>query len=375
MELRIAFIIEFYPPHVGGGETLFSGLAEGLVRRGHQCEVVTSGKAGEPEQEVRNGVLVRRIPVPRTGDRYWYTALALPHALRAAKRADVVHTMTYNAAPPAWVAARAVKRPVVMQAHEVLGRTWREAMSPASARFHRMAEAGILSLPYEAHACNSLSTKLALTGAGVDRKRLHLIYPGVDRVFLRPPGVAEVSRAREQWAVAEDAYIVLYFGRPGVARGVEDLLRAWPEVRHRVPQAVLVLVLAGDPTARRARIASMAGNLGPEACRVLDPVPRDELPAHVAAADCVAVPSLSEGFGFSAAEACALGVPVVATTAGSLPEVVSGRHLFVPCGDPRALASGLVRASRGDYEYSPPRTFTWDRAVEAYETLYGSLAG
>ncbi len=54
------------------------------------------------------------------------------------------------------------------------------------------------------------------------------------------------------------------------------------------------------------------------------PVKWAEIPAYIKAADCVIVPSLAEGFGFAAAETCAMDVPLVATNTTSLPEVVSG---------------------------------------------------
>ena len=55
---------------------------------------------------------------------------------------------------------------------------------------------------------------------------------------------------------------------------------------------------------------------------------KEELRALLRAVDCVVVPSLAEGFGFSTIEAAAMGKPVIASDAGSLPEVVSGKHLF-----------------------------------------------
>jgi len=66
-----------------------------------------------------------------------------------------------------------------------------------------------------------------------------------------------------------------------------------------------------------------------------------------AEAEVAVVPSLYEGFSLPAVQAMACGVPLVATTAGALPEVV-GRDgetgLLVEPGDPRALSVALERA-------------------------------
>ena len=58
----------------------------------------------------------------------------------------------------------------------------------------------------------------------------------------------------------------------------------------------------------------------------------------------LAYPSLYEGFGLPPLEAMSLGVPVVATTAGAIPEVVGDAALLVPPGDAPALAEALVAA-------------------------------
>jgi len=67
---------------------------------------------------------------------------------------------------------------------------------------------------------------------------------------------------------------------------------------------------------------------------------------HHAAA--VAYPSLDEGFGFPILEAQAAGRPVVATRAGSIPEVAGDGAELVPLGDQDALAGALVRVVDDD---------------------------
>ena len=81
-----------------------------------------------------------------------------------------------------------------------------------------------------------------------------------------------------------------------------------------------MLILAKEPADRYDSIVRRIRQLDlGDRVRILDPRPRSELPDYVGSADCVVVPSLSEGFGFTAVEACALDLPVVVTRAGSLP--------------------------------------------------------
>ena len=69
----------------------------------------------------------------------------------------------------------------------------------------------------------------------------------------------------------------------------------------------------------------------------------DELLKHVALADLVVVPSRYEGFGLTALEAMALGKPVLATTAGGLPEVVGDAGILVDVANPTQLGEQILR--------------------------------
>ncbi|PIY86081.1 MAG: hypothetical protein COY75_09970, partial [Nitrospirae bacterium CG_4_10_14_0_8_um_filter_41_23] len=90
--INVCFIIEYYPPHIGGGETFFKTLAEGLVEHGHQCDVITCRLPGAEKYEVKNGVRIYRVSVPRFADRYWYTFLSIYKSIKVSRDADIIHT-------------------------------------------------------------------------------------------------------------------------------------------------------------------------------------------------------------------------------------------------------------------------------------------
>ena len=106
---------------------------------------------------------------------------------------------------------------------------------------------------------------------------------------------------------------------------------------------------------------------------VIDPVPLERLPDYINIADTVVIPSLSEGFGFSAVESCMMGKKVVVTDTGSLPEVTFGRVVKVPKADSRALAQGVIRMFNNDFEVIAPKTFTWGRALQEYDKVIHDL--
>jgi len=172
---------------------------------------------------------------------------------------------------------------------------------------------------------------------------------------------------------AEDRFLVLYFGRPGYAKGLDYLIDAIPEMADRIPHLLVLFLLADEP--RKLYDAAMHrlhGLVERGVVQVKAPVARAELPNYLAAADCVVIPSLSEGFGLSAAEACAMGRPVVATTGGALPEVVSGWTIMVPPRDSPALAHAVYSISSGNVTQRRIRHFEWDHIIEKHLNIFAT---
>jgi len=376
--MRICFIIEYYHPHVGGAEVLFQQLAEGLAKAGHTCDVVTCRLPGTKADELINGVQVHRVWVPLFGDRYWFTLASMPAAIKHAGRADIIHTMVYNGAFPAKIAALVKKKPIVIHVFEVIREKWRLiGINPLLAQMYQLLEYIVLAIPFDAYSCISLSTKKALQEKGIAEYRLFLAYPGIDYALFDPQQV-NISRdaIRQKLGIERDAFLYTNYGRPGYVKGLQYLVAAAPRIKELVPKAVLLLILSKKPESGRRRLVSIAQDLhlvfGKDII-IIDPVPRGDLPGYIASSDCVVVPSLSEGFGFTCAEACAMHRPVVATTAGSLPEVISGRFVLVGPASADALAEGVVRISRNDYQRSDEKRFLWEDHVRSHENVYRNL--
>jgi len=97
----------------------------------------------------------------------------------------------------------------------------------------------------------------------------------------------------------------------------------------------------------------------------------------------LAFPSLYEGFGFPPLQAMEAGVPVVATRAGSVPEVVGDGARLVSPGDTEELAAALVAVLTDDAERARlvasgrrrAALFSWDRCAEGLSRLYQDASG
>ncbi|MBU4185922.1 MAG: glycosyltransferase family 4 protein [Proteobacteria bacterium] len=373
--MKICFIIEYYSPHIGGGEVLFQNLAVGLVKAGHQCDVVTCLLPGTEEHEKVNGVDIYRVPVPQFADRYWFTILSIPLAWQIAKKADVIHTMTYNGAFPAWLIARLQKKPVVMLAHEVLGKKWFNLNFNFFISFLcKLLEDLVLCLPYDAYSCNSKSTMNSLKNRGIDPQKLFLAYPGIDYELFVQKAEDQEKKIRKQLGVRNSTFIYMYYGRPGMVKGIEYLVKAVPLIKKEIPDSKLILILSKRPATKYAEILRLIKELNLEDVIVLDPVPRKLLPYYIQASDCVVVPSINEGFGFTCVEACAMGKPVVATNVGSLPEVISGKYVLVSPGNAEQLAEGVMNICSGRYDISEKKVFRWENTVQKHIEVYKKIA-
>ncbi len=370
---HILFVLEFFFPHVGGLETLFQHLAEGLVQHGYRVTVVTLWLPGTNKRETREGIEIVRVKTPGFAQRYLFMLYALPMAVRKARIADLIHTTTYNAALPAWLASRIARCPAIITVHEVFAEQWQQlpGLNPLLGYAFRAFEWAILHLPFAHFIGDSNFTARRL------RQRMHIpahkvstVYPAVDYDFW--------DRARHERRVLTeevpglaDGPAYLYFGRAGLSKGLGYLIEAARIIQRARPDSHGVFILARDPLAPYERALRQLARYGlTEHVIVLDPVPRAELPGYLLAADCVVVPSISEGFGYAAVEAATLGCPVVTTTGHSVEEVLPDSARFVAPRDPVALAQAILATMQDRPEWREPARYDVQRHIAGVEAVY-----
>jgi glycosyltransferase involved in cell wall biosynthesis len=139
------------------------------------------------------------------------------------------------------------------------------------------------------------------------------------------------------------------------------------------------LILVGPDKGGRADAESTARQLGlADQVELRGHVPQDELAALYRGAACLIFPSRYEGFGLPVLEAMASGTPVVATTAGAVPEIAGGAAILVDQRDPVALAGGIERAI-ADRErlraagLERARCYSWAETARRTLEVYRSL--
>lgn len=376
--LRILVVLEYFPPHIGGVETLFDQMTAALARDGYAVTVVTLRVPGTAVRETRRGVQIARVRTPRWARRGFFTLLAFPVALRHAFRADILHAATPNAAVPTWLAAAIARKPAVHTVHEVFADLLPTlpGLHPLRAGVFRLYELGVLRLPFAHFICVSHFTRerlLRLTRLAPSRASV--IYNVIDYTFW-DAAFHSPRDLRTALGLDAGAFVYLYFGRPGFLKGVEYLIDAAARVRDALPSGRLVMLLDHDPPDHYRRLRQRIAQQGLEdAIIVHDPVPRRDLPGYLLGADCVVVPSLSEGFGYAAVEAATLGCAVVTTTGHAVQEVVGEYVTLVPPRDAGALADAIITAARNPRPpRAAPRRFTLDAHVAGIASVYMRIA-
>ena len=373
--MKILFVIENYLPHIGGVEVVFRNLAEGLVKKGHSATIITHRLQGTAAEETINGVRIKRISC--LGSRYLFTFFSIPAAISAAKDADIVHTTTFNGFFPAWVAAKLIGKPLIATIHEVWIGKWMEYtdFSWTSALLHDWVERLIYLLPSVGrYVTVSNSTRQQLLRIGKKEGKVITIYNGVDYKHFDNKKY-DGDKIRRKYSLQKN-YVLLVYGRPGPSKGIEYAIAAMKHILQKIPNAKMMLMLSRDRQyeGKYVQLQHLISKLGLNDNIInIPPVPYSELPNYIKAADCVIVPSLSEGFGYTAAEAAAMGKPIVASNTTSLPEVVSGKYVLVPPKNPAEIADAVVKIKDGKIKAKPLKKFAIDENVKGYLQLYNEL--
>lgn len=323
--MRILQQCIYFPPEVGGLESHAYFLCRELVRQGHFVTMLTSRSRPEmPVRENMDGVDVVRKWFPQNRTPAGWTAHTLhtvPHYMRLAKRADVLHAQTFASAVPGMLAKRRFGLPLVVTLHtsHFLKLAQKPAWQPVLRRIIRSADWLLAA-----------STEIRDVAVGLyPHKRAEALTNGVDTDMFVPRERSPRQRPR-----------LLVPRRLFHKNGVEYFIRALPLIRRELDVEALLI---GDGP-EREKLEALVNELGvTDAVTFMGKRPNDEMPALVADADIAIFPSLMEATSVAALEAMSCGVPVAASRVGGLPEIVdeSVGTLF-EVANPEAQAAAIV---------------------------------
>ncbi len=209
-----------------------------------------------------------------------------------------------------------------------------------------------------------------LAAAGIAAERIVVIRDGTDAQRFAN---ADRSRGRQALGLADGEVAVLCIAALEDHKDHRTLLTAWGRIAAAHPRAHLLL--AGEGSLRSA-LEAQAASLP----RVRFLGFREDIPDLLAAADVCTLTSHLEGLGSTVMDAMVCGVPVVATRAGGIPELIRDGEdgLLCPVGDVERLAGALgqviadpgLRQRLGTAARHSAQSFCAAGMVDAYVDLY-----
>ena len=350
-----------------------AGLAGALLASGDvelSGYAVASGARDAPARAARRlGMPVRTWPIPaRLANAAWSRS-DLPPIDRLVGSVDVVHGTNF-VVPPTRRAGR------VVTVHDLAALRYPELCRRASLAYPALVARAVRHGAL-VHVPSQFVRQELAELLGVDPARVRVIPHGIDGI----DGIDGVACSRRASAGRRAAPYVLALGAVEPRKDLPTLVRAFAELAR--DHGDLELVVAGpDGWGAPAFAAAVAASGAARRIVRVGYLQATERQALLRGATALAFPSLYEGFGFPPLEAMALGVPVVATAAGAVPEVVGDAAELVPPGDAAALAAALgsvigdsaVRARLVEAGHARAAAFTWAAAAASMVELYALAA-
>jgi glycosyltransferase involved in cell wall biosynthesis len=301
---------------IGGSERHLLTLLPALAERGVDVSFLgldDTSRAPDPFYEALT-VPFERVPAPRDLD----PRLAV-RVLRAARRADLVHTHLVHADVYGALGARRL----VSTKHND---------DPFRAGAFRFVERTLARRAARIVAITKALARFQVERVGLPAEKVEVIHYGLDE----PPAAWGANLPDD---LPGTARVLLAVCRLEPQKGLDVAVRALPDIRTRHPDAVLVVLGEGP---QREQLERLARELD---VPVFLPGRVPDVTEWLGRADLLVHPARWEGFGLALLEAMLASLPVVATRISSIPEIVVDGEtgLLVPAEDAAALAAAVSR--------------------------------
>ena len=291
--------------------------------------------------------------------------VAVRRAISAAKP-DLFHA-------PHYVVPLFPPRATVVTIHDLMHLTRPEHATPAKRAYVRWMIGRALRLSARVIA-GSEATKKEILAFGPSRGlEVEVIPYGVEKKFFlegeETNADARRARAARSPVLPFEAPYLLFLGNDKPHKNLDGLLRAWPRVHAAHP--ALSLVLAGVKPGRTL----------PDGAKAVGWVPDEDVPALVALAEALVLPSFAEGFGLPVLEAQAAGTPVACSDLAALREAAGDAAVFFDPADVGSILAGLEKILKDEELRKVLRRsgreralqFTWSRAAERTARIYDGV--
>ena len=330
--MRVDMLTREYPPYVYGGAGVHVAELAAVLRRSVDVRVhCFDGPRDEP------GVRGYAVPDALGGANPALQTLGVDLQIVDGVGAvgddgaacDLVHSHTWYANMAGHRAALLHGLPHVLTAHSLEPlRPWKAEQLGGGYAVSSWAERTAYEAATAVIAVSAgMRDDILRSYPSVDPARVHVVHNGIDLDgWRRPAGDEALARADavvRGLGIDPDRPSVVFVGRITRQKGLPYFLRA----AERLPDDVQLVLCAGAPDTPQiaAEVAGLVERLRERRSGVVwveQMLPRDELVAVLSHGTVFACPSVYEPLGIVNLEAMAVGLPVVGTATGGIPEVV-----------------------------------------------------
>jgi len=333
--MNILFLTTHF--HTGGITSYILTLGEALVKSGHKVWVASSGGNCVPRLEAA-GIRHVLINIRTKSEVHPKVLLSFWPLNRLIRKEGicVIHAQTRVTQVLGFFLSRFSGVKMVTTCHGFFRPRWFRKIFPC------WGEAVIaISKPVAHH----LSVDF-----GVAQNQIHLIANGIDlnRFVMTNDQMRREARQKMDMGatplIGINTPLIGVVARLSSVKGIHVLIEAMPLVLEKIPSANLLIAGQGPQETylkKLTRDLSLTANIHFKSTT-------DQTQDLLCAFDVFVMPSLMEGLGLSVIEAQACGIPVVASRAGGLVDLIEdGRSGYlVPINDPAALANRIIEALR-----------------------------
>lgn len=321
--MKIIQVCSRYYPEIGGIETHVKELSEALVKRGHDVEVVCTSSHKLPEKDIINGVKVTRLRAFAPGEAYFFSP-AMYFYLKG-QDCDVVHAHNYHSFPVLF-AALARKKKFIFTPH-----TFGFSKSLIRKTLHKFYR------PFGDYIFRSAHR--IISTAKFEEKWLIETFKIPETKIVYIPLPINISNKNYHKERAASIKKIAYFGRLSKEKNIKVLILAFKLLKETHQD--IGLFIAGDGPARKdlEYLGKNVGNVN-----FLGRLSEIDLKKFLEDIDIFVLPSMFEVSPRSVIEAMSLGIPVVTTPVGELPQVFrDGKDcLFAKIDDPQDMAEKIL---------------------------------
>jgi len=259
----------------------------------------------------------------------------------------------------------------------------------AAARFGHRLRARILHDAARVIVCSRATAESARRKLHLPAEKICVVPLAVDEAF-RAAGRDEARLAALRGRLGMSARYLVFSGRYDARKDLGTLFRALGRLRQEFAHdaegpPTVALAIKYELDEDRAAVQRAVARSGvPQMLHVVPALSREDRAALIGGAVALVYPSLSEATGLSALEALSVGVPVICSRAGALPEIVGSAGIVVEPQDPARLAAALSALWAGGplseqlrnqaQKRSESMTRTWRDVARETREVYAAAA-